>query len=498
MSDTQGPARFNRRRFLIGSAFASGGAVAASLLSACNAGTSGSSNAGSAAAPTTAAAQPTSAPAATSAPPAAAAATATAAPAAPTTAPAASKAVTLTVMYKNNELTKEHIADFEAKNPGIQVSFVEYDPNRLNAMLASGSPPDFARGAAVGSSNNNARQLATNLNPYLEKSTLLKSSDLMPVNDNFRWDGKAIGQGPYYGIVKDWSQDATLWFNKALFEKAQVPALSTTDPVTYDELMELAKKLTAKQDGKTLVYGLGVEWAWNLYAPIAMMIMQQGGEVYSTDLTTANLANAAGKRAIGWYVDLAQAGLAPSSLDPLADGADLSTFMAKRMAVTQDGFWYGGNFVKESDELKGTIGMAPAPQIGQQRISPCYAGVGAWIPEQSKNKDEAWKLMEYFMAGPPAQERAKSGWGLPALKSLLPMVPQDLPYQKAAFATSQNELNFAKPLPESPYVTIDSWNSVLDKYIQGAIKKEISVDAASQQITDDINKLLKQGKDQIG
>ena len=172
--------------------------------------------------------------------------------------------------------------------------------------------------------------------------------------------------------------------------------------------------------------------------------------------------------------------------------------MANRMAVTQDGFWYGGNFVKESDQVKGTISMAPAPQIGQQRISPCYAGIGAWIPEQSKNKDAAWKLMEYFMAGPPAQERAKSGWGLPALKSLLPLVPQDLPYQKAAFATSQNELNFAKPLPESPYVTIDNWNSVLDKYIQGAIKKEITVDAASQQITDDINKLLKQGKDQIG
>jgi multiple sugar transport system substrate-binding protein len=499
VSDPQNRAHISRRRFLAGSALAAGGAVTATLLSACNAGTSSSPSAGSsAAAPTAAApaaaAQPTTAPVATTA------AAATAAPAAPTAAPAAAaaKTVTLTVMYKNNELTKDHIAQFESNNPSIKISFVEFDQNRLNAMLASGSPPDFVRGGAVASSNGNARGLATSLDPYLEKSSVLKTSDLLPVNDNFRWDGKAIGQGPYYGIVKDWSQDATLWFNRALFDKAQIAPLSTTNPVSYDELMDIAKKLTVQDGGKTQVYGLGAEWAWTLYAPIAMMIMQQGAVLYNADLTTADLTTPAAKRAIQWYVDLAQSGVAPSSLDPLADGADLSTFMANRMAVTQDGFWYGGNFVKESDELKNNIRMAPAPQMGDQRISPCYAGIGAWIPAQSKNKDAAWTLMEYFMAGPPAQERAKSGWGLPALKSLLPMLPQDLPYQKDAFATSQTELTFSKALPASPYVSTDNWSTVLDKYIASAAKKEISVDDAAQQITDDINNLLKQGKDQIG
>jgi multiple sugar transport system substrate-binding protein len=120
------------------------------------------------------------------------------------------------------------------------------------------------------------------------------------------------------------------------------------------------------------------------------------------------------------------------------------------------------------------------------------------IPAKSKHKDEAWKLMEYFMAGPPAVERAKSGWGLPALKSLLPTVPQDLPYQKQAFATSQNELNYAGLLPDSPYVTVDNWISILDKYLAQAVKKQITVEQAGQQITTEVNKLLKQGKDQIG
>jgi multiple sugar transport system substrate-binding protein len=120
------------------------------------------------------------------------------------------------------------------------------------------------------------------------------------------------------------------------------------------------------------------------------------------------------------------------------------------------------------------------------------------IPAKAKHKDEAWKLMEYFMAGPPAAERAKSGWGLPALKSLMPSLPQELPYQKQAYQTTQNELNYIGLLPDSPYINADSWMTVLDKHIQAAIKGQLTVDAACAAITTDVNKLLKQGKDQIG
>ncbi len=47
-------------------------------------------------------------------------------------------------------------------------------------------------------------------------------------------------------------------------------------------------------------------------------------------------------------------------------------------------------------------------------------------------------------------------------------------------------------------MTVDSWNTVLDKHIQRAVKGEATVDQACQQITEEINKLLAQGKDQIG
>ncbi|WP_112237707.1 ABC transporter substrate-binding protein [Kribbella monticola] len=452
--------RISRRRLLAGTSAVVGGVAAGGLLSGCNANSSGTS-AGTGGQSN------------------------------------GQGTVTLTVMYNNNELTKEHIADFEAKNPGIKINFLQNDNTRLNAMLASGAPPDLVRGAAVGSANVNARGLATDLTPYLEKSQVLKKDDLLSVNDSYRWDGSKIGQGAYYGIVKDWSQDATLWYNAQLFDQQKIAHLSETEPVGYDDLLAIGKKLTSKQGGKTRVYGLGLEWAWNLYAPLATMILQQGEKVYSDDLTHTDFTTTAARRAVAWYVDFAQAGVGPTSLAPLPDGADLSTFMAKRMAISQDGYWYGGNFVKES-ALQSAVRMAPAPVMGDHRVSPTYAGIGAWIPAKSKHKDEAWKLMEYFMAGPPALERASSGWGLPALKSLLPKLPQDLPYQKQAFKTAQNELQYAAPLPDSPYVTVDAWNLALDKHLQRAIKKQATVDEACKAITEEINKVLKQGKEQIG
>ncbi|NQX12691.1 sugar ABC transporter substrate-binding protein [Microbacteriaceae bacterium VKM Ac-2855] len=403
---------------------------------------------------------------------------------------------TITVMAGAQDITDEMIADFEAENPGIKVKHILHDPTRLNTMLAAGNAPDIAIGGAVGSANINARGLATDLTPYLEASDVLKEDDLQPINDSFRWDGTQSGTGPLYGIVKDWSQDSTLWYNTSLFDSAGLPYLSETEPTSYDDLLEIAKKLTTTEGGTTAVYGLGVEWAWSLYGPIAAMVEQQGGDLYNKDLTTIDFTTPEAQKALSWYVDFAQAGVGPTSLNPLADTSDYSTFAANRMAITQDGYWFGGNFAAP-DALQ-TVRMAPAPTMGDVQAAPSYSGQGWWIPEKAKNKDAAWKFMEYFMAGPPALERAESGWGLPALKSLMEKLPQTTDAQKNAYAVAQNELEHSFPLPDSPYVTTDLINTSIDKYLQQAIKNDITVQEAGAGMTDEINAAIAQGQDQIG
>ena len=405
----------------------------------------------------------------------------------------ASGHTTLTVMTGTGDLSKEQLAEFAKKNPDITVKIIALDPSRLNTMLASGNPPDLVSGPATGSANYNARGLSTDLTPYLKDSKVLKESDLQPVNNGFRWDGKKSGSGPLYGIVKDWSQDNTLWYNTAVFDKAQVPYLSDTEAISYDQLLDVSKKLTDKSTG---TYGLGLEWAWTLFGPMSAMVLQQGGHLFNGDLTKIDFTSPEAKRAFQWYVDYGQAEVGPTSLNPLADGSDYSTFAAGRMGITQDGYWFGGNFA--APDAMQTARMAPAPVMGDKRANPTYGGQGWWIPAKSTHKDAAWKLMEYYMAGAPAVARAESGWGLPSLKSLMTKLPQKLPFQKEAYAVAQEELKHAATLPDSPYVTIDLLNTTIDKYLQLAIKKQLTVDEATTALTTDINKALKQGKDQIG
>ena len=145
-----------------------------------------------------------------------------------------------------------------------------------------------------------------------------------------------------------------------------------------------------------------------------------------------------------------------------------------------------------------TIRFAPAPTMGDEPVPMSFGGAGLWIPEQSDAKDAAWKFMEYFMAGPPAEERAASGWGLPSLKSLADKLPQEQPYQQQAYAVVQDQLKYTQPLPDSPYISALLLQDTIDKYLQQAIKGELTVEEAAQALTDELNEALAQGVDQVG
>jgi len=69
-------------------------------------------------------------------------------------------------------------------------------------MLAAGNPPDLVRDAGTDVTPYIASQgLALNLDSYFAQSTIIKESDIMPVNDVWKWDGKQQGQGSRYGIA---------------------------------------------------------------------------------------------------------------------------------------------------------------------------------------------------------------------------------------------------------------------------------------------------------
>jgi ABC-type glycerol-3-phosphate transport system substrate-binding protein len=406
-----------------------------------------------------------------------------------------SSSQTLTLMTKANEFDAKAVAAAE-QAIGAKIKLVVADVTKLTAMLASNEPPDLVRGSgALDTPYLAARGVVLDLDPYFAKSQLLKVDDLDPVNDVWRFDGQKQGTGPRYGMAKDYSQDAMIWYNTKLFDAAKVAYPSDTTPLGYAEWLELGKKLTKTSGGKTIQYGMNGT-GLGLFASLINMVTSAGGRLFSEDLATVDFSSAEAQAALTWYIDYAKANVGPSVVNPNPDGWDWPPYQAGRMAMAQDGYWFGGAIGGDA-KVAATSRFAPAPQFGSNRVSPCFGATGYWIPKASKNKDLAWKFFEWYFGGEPAQQRAASGWGIPTLKSLRAKMPQEQPYQKQAYAVQEAELSHFSVLSFTPYLRVEALDAVLNQQLPGAIKGAASVGALADALNAEMNKQLKAGKELV-
>ncbi len=408
-------------------------------------------------------------------------------------------AITLTAMYNPNELTNQQIKTFEQQHPGITVNRILPNPVRLSAMLAAGQPPDFIRAVSTDIPSFAARGVALNLDPYFSRSKVLTSANLLPSNDSFRWDGAVQGKGPRYGMAKDFSLDSQMWFNKTLFDRVGVTYPRTTTPLDYNELLTLAKKLTVRKGSSISVYGLDIGWdlQWPIYGQIVWMLAQEGKSLWNHDYTEADFTSPEARKVLKWFVDWAQARVGSSPLDPGSTwGGGL--FEANRAAMIMYGYWFEGEVLLDLPPLFPHMDFLPSPQWGNKRSSANFLTTGAIIPQGSPNKDAAWTFFEYFFAGQPASDRARSGFGVPTLKSYLKDVPLETAQKKAVYRVFQDDLAHATVLQFSPYITQVGMSTALTRYLEPIMRGQVTLDAGAQQLEAAVNKQLRLGKQQAG
>jgi multiple sugar transport system substrate-binding protein len=404
----------------------------------------------------------------------------------------------LTIMSPSGgEITPASIAGFQKAYPQLKVTLINSDPTRLNAMLAAGNPPDLVRDAGTDVTPYIASQgLAMNLDSYFEQSTVLKPSDIMPVNDVWKWDGKQQGQGSRYGIAKDWSQDAMWWYNTEIWAAAGLRPLAPDTPVSYDELLANAKAMTKTAHGKTSMYGL-----WYVSPNIdyiAGMVATAGGRIISEDLTTVDFSSPEARQALQWIVTAGKEGLGYSVVNPPADW-DGPELLAGKQATANQGYWFTGYAASTNPAYETKLQFNAAPLLGSTRISPTYGAVGYWIPVKAANPGASFAWLEWYCGGAGAKARIAAGDGLPSLHSLLPLLPQQIAFDKNSVATQENELNYFKVVQvASPYAQNTAINTTLTKDFPAAISGGLSVGALADKLTTDVNAVLAAGKKSLG
>jgi multiple sugar transport system substrate-binding protein len=429
---------------------------------------------------------------------------ATESPAEATTDTAASgdKVTIQTTLANPGEITDDQIAQFETQYPNIDVEVVQADDAKMAAMLATGDAPDVLRvNGAFDTPTKVMQGIWLDIQDRVANSTVIDMNDLLPVCNVYKYDleNKVQGQGDFYGLPKDWSNDCAVFYDKACFDAAGVTVPDNTTPLTWPQVMDLAKKLTiVDASGTVTQYGLSAN-EWGQTVPTYNSMMQyvvsagQSDQLNSADYKTMNFDIPAVKDYINMWVDAVKANVGPSPLNgDQTSGGDL--FLAGKSAMIIDGFWYQGSISGNADASAhiGDFGMLPTPIApGGVRAASTTAASGLAIYAQSKHPDEAWDFFEWYIGGAPADDRAKSGWGMPITKSRMSMIPQNNDFQKEVYTVMQGELqNMGNPLPVNPYLG-SGGEGAFDAYVTPLISDQETTDDVVTKLTADINKIIQ-------
>ncbi len=399
----------------------------------------------------------------------------------------AASQVRVTVMYNANEFSADHVKQFEAENPDIKIVKLETDIARFMAMSAAGNPPDIMRfnGAAVPYLANH--KMIMPIDSLISKGKYLKKDDFESIVDNFKYKGKL------YGFVKDWSPTLIGYFNKDAFTEAGLKFPSPTEALSYAQLADYARKLQKTEGDRIVRRGLAF-WPGDINAQLEQTLIQTGTNLYSKDGSKLVLSTNPQVKAIcKFFYDLAKEKVIPSPISP-SETWEGSLFPGGRIGMIVYGYWYGA--MSEGEQTKGKIGVLAAPQWDPKkpRVSPSFNVVGGVISSKTKNKEAAYRVFDWYFGGPPAKERASSGWGVPAQKSLQGLVATDTQLGKDRAANLKEEMKYIKFGNSSPYVLPDIYENSMRKNFELALKGDISFDQFLVNVENEVNKQIADNK----
>lgn len=304
--------------------------------------------------------------------------------------------ITLTVTVNRKELGNPDIfKKYEDEHPNINISEqpVASNDTKLLAMITSGQAPDIIR--VVGVDDLPAfvsRGLLMPLDDMVAQSEVLDLEDLYEVNSLFRFDGTTIGQGPLYGVVKDWSYDSGIWINKNVFNSAGIPLPEADKPYTYEEFAQIADRLVIKE-GNT-VKRVGFISASPISTLAEMKLASVGKSIWSEDFKSTTLTSADTRAAFEYWHDLQMSGAMASALYSVTDNIGYTYLANDQVGMVMCGYWMVGNLRQAgySEDIFDKLMYIPGLSSSGGLEPFVLSATGASIFSDTQYPEEAYEL----------------------------------------------------------------------------------------------------------
>jgi multiple sugar transport system substrate-binding protein len=401
---------------------------------------------------------------------------------------------TITLMRNPAEITEETIAEFNEKYPGVEVEAIDYDAVKLKALLAAGDPPDLFRTEAPAVGSLVGQRQLMDLTAPLEE---------IGISDETSFDAAELYviDGKRYGVPFDWSPDFTIFVNHALFEKAGVPVPDPAEPLSWEQVGELARKLTVTSGSTTSQFGLG--GAWDTFSParvISTRLAEAGETLYSEDQKSIELAgNPKAVEALEFMADLAKEGVTHSPVNPSASWSG-QEFSDGQVAMVVYGYWFN-RVVNSGETAVGTeYTVLPGPywEDADARVNPTITGTGMVMSAKTKDPQAAWAFYSWYLTGERAQDNAKTGSGFPVLETDSEFLPKEQPVDKQAYDVALAEAEVAPALQFNRYYDDAVFTDSYNKYVQEYVGGKLTIEEMATSIENDVNAAIQDGVDQQG
>ncbi len=301
--------------------------------------------------------------------------------------------------------------EFEKRNPHIKVDVepvagMSYD-SKLAMQAAAGTLPDVIMLADSLIPTLQKYHVVENLTPWIENDRTFPINDIYPqmMETGKGHDGNIYMLPRELGVV-------AMFYNRTLLRKAGLP-----DPQinwTYNDLRNMAKRLTVLDSQKRATqYGFSASYSWaGFYAPF---LESFGAHALDYEHQRATFSSPASLKALQWLVDmvLKDRGAMPPNASITSPGID--PFAAGKVAMSMQVFPQVPLFRQSMKQFDWDVQVLPAGPV-DRKINMGAAGYG--MSASSKNKPEAWLLLKHIVSRDGQRALARSGSGIPTLKSL--------------------------------------------------------------------------------
>ncbi|MBO1332166.1 sugar ABC transporter substrate-binding protein [Streptomyces sp. VRA16 Mangrove soil] len=285
------------------------------------------------------------------------------------------------------------IKAFERENPDISVE-IQLTPwssywTTLRTSMRGGTAPDVFWMNAVNIQLYASNGVLEPLDAHIARDRTPVGKHPKALADIYAYDGRQ------YGLPKDFDT-VGLWYNKRLFDKAGVPYPDAD--WTWDDLRNAARELT---DRGNRVYGIAAEM--DRQAKFYPTVFGAGGYVLRDG--KSGFADPRSIEGLRLWTDLVDRGWSPPQ-SAMAEVRSRNLFLSEQVAMNYDlsamaSFMYGTPAIKDH----GGVTVLPK---GRERATVIH-GLANVISAKSRNKQAAWKFVDFMARRPAAEIQAKGG-----------------------------------------------------------------------------------------